>query len=84
MSQREKLLKRLSERPKDFTWDEVESLLGSLGYKKIKTGRTSGSRRRFVHESMAPIILHEPHPQNILKQYQIELIIEALEKEGIL
>jgi hypothetical protein len=84
MSNREKLLRRLGKRPKDFTWDELETLLVLLGYRQIKPGRASGSRRRFVHESMSPIIFHEPHPQNVLKRYQVELIIEALEKEGIL
>ena len=84
MSKREKLTKRLLSKPKDFTWDELESLLNLLGYKKARPGRSSGSRRRFMHATMPPIVLHQPHPSNVLKQYQMETIIEALEKEGIL
>ena len=84
MGKLKKLLERLVSEPKDFTWDEFESLMSVLGYKKCKSGKTSGSRRRYKHAVMAPIILHEPHPQRILKHYQLEIIIERLEKEGIL
>jgi|LGVE01.1.fsa_nt_gb hypothetical protein len=49
MSRKDKLLLRLQQRPKDFTWDELSVLLKSLGYKQAKSGKTGGSRRRFIH-----------------------------------
>lgn len=49
MSRKGKLVKRLKGRPKDFTWDELRRLLVSLGYELAKSGKTGGSRRRFVH-----------------------------------
>jgi hypothetical protein len=84
MSRKEKLINRLKQRPKDFTWDELSNLLISLGYKEKKKGKTGGSRRRFVHESAPAIILHKPHPQNILKHYAINQILEVLQKENML
>lgn len=84
MSKKEKLISRLLQRPKDFTWNELRSLLKSLGYKEIKTGKSGGSRRRFIHDSAATISLHEPHPQNTLKRYAIDQIIEVLEQENLI
>lgn len=84
MSKLDKLLKRLLSRPDDFTWDEFESLVTLLGYQKCKPGKTAGARRRYRHKDMAPIIIHEPHPQKTLKKYVLDIIIERLEKEGIL
>ena len=84
MSRRDKLLNRLQKRPKDFTWDELTSLLKSLGYRESKTGKTGGSRRRFVHNSAPTIALHKPHPQNILKRYAIDQILDILQQEDML
>jgi hypothetical protein len=30
------------------------------------------------------IKLHKPHPGNILKQYQISLVVDELKKEGLI
>ena len=84
MSKKQKLLARLQKRPKDFTWDELSSLLASLDYREVKTGKTGGSRRRFVHQILPTLTLHKPHPQNTLKRYAIDQILEVFEKEGIL
>ena len=84
MSRKEKLISRLHQRPKDFTWDELTSLLKYLGYREAKKGRTGGSRRRIVHPSAAIITLHKPHPQNVLKRYAIDQIINILSQENML
>ncbi|EAZ90648.1 type II toxin-antitoxin system HicA family toxin [Crocosphaera chwakensis] len=84
MTRKEKLIKRLWTRPKDFTWEEMRKLLAALGFEEVKTGKTSGSRRRFVNSSGVIISLHKPHPQNILKMYQIEQLINILNQEGLL
>ena len=84
MTRKEKLIRRLKSKPKDFTWDETESLLAGLGFTKVKTGKTGGSRRRFIDSNNVVITLHKPHPGNILKRYQIEQIIEILSAEGLI
>jgi len=84
MSRKEKLLARLQKRPRDFTWDELTSLLKSLGYRQLRPGKTGGSRRRFVHPTGPTITLHKPHPGRIVKMYVIDDILELLRKEDII
>lgn len=84
MSRKEKMIKRLMERPRDLTWEELVGLLKSLGYRERKKGKTGGSRRRFVHDSAPSVNLHKPHPKNIVKMYVIREMIEFLEREGLL
>lgn len=78
MSGKEKLLKRFLNTPKDFHYDEVVKLLGYFGFKHVQTGKTSGSRVRFENKEGIPIMLHKPHPDGIMKQYQIKQIKEVL------
>lgn len=68
----------------DFTWQELETMLSGFGYKQLKTGKTGGSRVKFMHETLPPIILHKPHPKPVLKRYQIEQIEETLRNEGLI
>lgn len=84
MGRKEKLLARLQQRPKDFTWDELTSLLKSLGYVQRKTGKSGGSRRRFVHTTAPTITLHKPHPNRIVRMYVINDILELLRREEII
>ena len=84
MTRREKLIQRLKSKPKDFTWNETTSLLTGLGFTEVKTGKTGGSRRRFINSDNVVITLHKPHPGNILKRYQIEQIIEILSGEELI
>ena len=39
MSKHEKLVKRFLNRPVDFTWNELTTLLKDLGYVQSKAGR---------------------------------------------
>lgn len=81
MSKQEKLLKRLKSKPKDFTYQEVKTLLNSLGFYEYQKGKTSGSRVEFINSvTKLEIKLHKPHPGNILKPYQIEEILAKLKK----
>ncbi|TDG35949.1 type II toxin-antitoxin system HicA family toxin [Pedobacter changchengzhani] len=82
MSRNEKLLSRLLSVPKDFTWDELISLLAYYDYKKIKSGKTGGSRRKFADAKKNIISLHEPHPSNVMKGYAIRDVIEYLKTHG--
>jgi HicA toxin of bacterial toxin-antitoxin, len=71
-------------RPSDFTWQELISLLTGFGYALARTGKTGGSRVKFIHKTLPPIILHKPHPTLVLKRYQLEQIEETLKGEGLL
>lgn len=78
MSKIEKLIGRLLSRPKDFTWEEMIKVLKHYGYEEMPKGKTGGSRRKFVNEDNVIISLHELHPKNILKSYQLDIVIEHL------
>ena len=84
MSHKEKLIQKLKSRPKDMTFEEVESLLKYLTYSRSDKGRTSGSRVMFVSDQYAPILLHKPHPRKELLAYQVKQLIEVLEQEGLI
>lgn len=85
MSKKEKLKRRLTGNPKDFTYQELRTLLAGMGYVEDHKGKTSGSRVSFIHPINAHVIsLHKPHPGNILKRYQIMQLIDELRKEGLL
>ena len=83
MSKRDKLLERLRKRPKDFTFDEMKSLLSYFGY-ELKQGGT-GSGVKFVKEGSNDVInFHRPHPDGVLKSYLLDQVIEKLRKDGLL
>ena len=69
MGQKEKLIQRLKSKPKDMTFQEIETLLRYLSYERSDKGRTSGSRVMFVSETHPPILLHKPHPRKELLAY---------------
>lgn len=85
MGQKEKLLKKLKSLPKNFTFEEAETLLGYFSYYRSNKGKTSGSRVMFSSsEHDSKILLHKTHPRKELLQYQIKQLIEQLEQEGLL
>ena len=47
MGRKEKLMRRFLQLPKDFTFDEIITLLGYFDYKIDNKGATSGSRASF-------------------------------------
>lgn len=83
MSKKDKLIKRLLKKPKDFTFDEMESLLSYFDY-ELKQGGT-GSGVKFMKIGSNDVInFHKPHPNGILKQYVLDQVIEKLRKDGLL
>lgn len=84
MGRVDKLIARFKSRPKDFSWDELVRLLTALGYCEVKTGKSGGSRRKFVHDSAPTIALHKPHPGNIVKSYVIDYVLETLIEEKLI
>jgi hypothetical protein len=85
MGTHEKLLARFLSQPKDFTWDELTTLLRKYGYKQSNKGKTSGSRVVFDSETIsASLDLHKPHPKPILHLYQMKVVLDFLKRTGIL
>ena len=84
MTQKDKLIKRLKSKPRDFSFEEAEALLRYLGYIKSDKGKTSGSRVMFVHKEYQSILMHKPHPRKGLLVAQVEQLIKKLEQEGLL
>lgn len=84
MGQKEKLTNRLKSNPKDFTFDEAETLLGYFSYSRSNKGKTSGSRVIFVSPQHAPVMLHKPHPRKELLSYQVKQLVNILEQEGLI
>jgi len=82
MSKIDKLIEKLLSRPSDFTWEELVKVLSFYGYKELKKGKTSGSRRKFADDKKHIISLHKPHPGNILKHYQVDDVVRVLKEGG--
>ena len=83
MSKKDKLIEKLLKKPKDFTFDEMESLLSCLGY-ELKQGG-AGSGVKFIKEGSNEVInFYKPNPDGILKRYVLEQVIEKLRKDGFL
>ena len=80
VSKSEKLIIRFLSCPKDFTYSELKTLLLCFGYKETQG---AGSRVCFSKDNHK-IKLHKPHPDNRLKRYQLDLIIEALKNNGLI
>lgn len=81
MTKVEKLIDRIKRKPKDFSFDELRKLLSVLGYSE-KQG--AGSRVVFINEKLDhKIKLHKPHPGNLLRHYQLELISRELRQKGL-
>ena len=82
MSELEKLKERLKSLPKDFTYNEAKSLLTKLGFKESNKGKTSGSRVKFERQNNNVILLHKPHPTNILKRGALKFLLQELKELG--
>ena len=83
MGQIEKVKDRLRSLPKDFTFSEARRLLVHLGFKEYQKGRTSGSRVMFFRGSdKAKILLHKPHPGDIMSMGNTEDLYRRLHEIG--
>ena len=71
--------------PKDFTYEEMKTLLNRLGYEEENKGKTSVSRVIFFNEQLQhSIFLHKPHPGNIIKSYLMKYIEDELTAKGLI
>ena len=84
MGSKEKLRERFMRIPSDFTFDEMQRLLEGYGYERSNKGKTSGSRIIFKNGDRRPIMLHKPHPGNIVKEYAMKQVYNELKEAGLL
>lgn len=84
MSRKEKLIARLLQKPKDFSFEETIQLMGYFGYVIVPGGKTGGSRIAFSNDDKDYIRMHKPHPRSILKAYQVSNLIDDLKERGLI
>ena len=84
MGTKEKLRERFMKMPSDFTFDEMQQLLAGYGYILGNKGHTSGSRIIFKNGNKRPIMLHKPHPGNIVKRYAMRQVLDELKNAGLI
>ena len=83
MSKFEKAKKRIFLKPKDYTYTEAKYLLWQLGFEEYNKGKTSGSRVKFYRqEDQRIILLHKPHPGDVMKPGAVKQLVEYLVKMG--
>lgn len=83
MSSEEKMIARIKSIPKDYTYSEARVLVGRFGYEERTKGKTSGSRVLFFREKDGrKIMLHKPHPGDVLKHYAVKQLLEQLIENG--
>ena len=81
MGKLEKAKLRLRNEPSDYTFNEAQSLLISLGFEEYNKGKSSGSRVMFIRNE-DKILLHKPHPQKEMKIYAVRQLKQQLEELG--
>ena len=83
MSKLEKAKNRLKSRPNDYSYSEAQQLLRQLGFTESNKGKTSGSRVRFYRaKDQTIILLHKPHPGNIMSQATVKDLLDTLIRKG--
>ncbi|MCD8068472.1 MAG: type II toxin-antitoxin system HicA family toxin [Lachnospiraceae bacterium] len=83
MSQFEKAKERIRLRPKDYTYTEARMLLSQMGFVEFNKGKTSGSRIKFYRKRDQKIILlHKPHPGDVMKPGAVKALAEYLTNLG--
>jgi len=80
VSRKEKLKAKLDSLPKNFTWDELVSLMGLYEFQLLKAKRGSG--RKFYNKTLDRLVaFHEPHPDNTMKRYvlvEVKLLLDGI------
>lgn len=83
MSKFEKAKKRVLSRPVDYTYTEAKYLLGKMGFEEYNKGKTSGSRVCFLRVcDNKVILLHKPHPEDIMDRGAVIQLVDYLKEIG--
>ena len=61
-----------------------EKLIERFGYEKSNKGKTSGSRVVYKNKDKRPIMLHKPHPGDIIKTYAMKQVLNDLIEAGFI
>ena len=83
MPTKDKLIRKLFQKkiPRDFSKQELDTLLSQCDCTKGSGGRGSGIR--FIHNASGRILaFDEPHPGNDLYLYQVKMVREFLKAIG--
>ena len=83
MSTKDKLIDRFKSIPRDFTFDELQSLFNQLGYSMDNKGSTSGSRVSFT-KADDKFLIHRPHPDNLVKVYYIKRLLKEFKQRKLI
>ena len=79
MSKLEKAKERIRLKPKDYTYSEAKTLLLQLGFLEYTKGKTSGSRVKFYRaKDQKVVLLHKPHPDDVMKPGAVKDLLEFL------
>ena len=79
ISKIEKAKDRIRSKPKDYTYTEAKSLLSQMGFNEVTKGKTSGSRVKYYRKRDNKIILlHKPHPGDVMKPGTVKDLLEFL------
>ena len=87
MSKVDTLIKKLCQKPTpaDFRYSDLRKIMAYFGYVESNKGATSGSRVRFYNpENKASMMLHKPHPGNIIKTYAMKQVLNDLIEAGFI
>ena len=83
MTRFDKAKERLKSIPKDYTYSEAKYLLLKLGFQEYNKGKTSGSRVKFFRPSDGEaILLHKPHPSDIMIHKSVYGLARFLQRIG--
>lgn len=83
MSKLDKAKVRIKSKPKDYTYTEAKTLLSQLGFEEYSKGKTSGSRVKFYRkEDQKVILLHKPHPGDVMKLGAVRELVDFLSNLG--
>ena len=83
MSKLDKAIQRILLKPKDYTYTEARYLLSQLGFEEYQKGKTSGTRVKFYRQTDGKmILLHKPHPSDVMKVGAVKQLVDYLAQMG--
>lgn len=83
MSKLDKAKKKLLSEPKGYTYTDAKYLLSQLGFSEYSKGKTSGSRVKFYRDTDQKIILlHKPHPGDVMSVGATRSLLRYLKELG--
>ncbi len=82
MSKKNKLVEKFLSVPSDLTWEELLKVLSVYGYNLLSQGKTVGSGRKLADAEGDIIVLHQPHPSNVVKKGALKVVLKRLKEKG--